>query len=95
MHPVSAERPLTYPHHEPLQLPRPGAILLHEGADADEGGKAEDEEDEAHHQVDQEGCQHQVAEGGGVPQADEAHAGEDVAWKGETNNIYNMCTMSY
>ena len=69
----------TYSDHEAFQLLRLGPILLHDGPDLDEGGEPENEEDGAHHQGDEEGHEHEVAEAVGVPKPDEADAGQDVA----------------
>ena len=65
--------------HEPLQLVGLGAVGLHDGADLDEGGEADDEEHHAGGEARGQRHDDEPQEGRVVPQAHEAGAGEYVA----------------
>ena len=60
-------------HHELLQLLGLGAVVLHDGANAEEGHEAGQEERRADEQVHEEGRQHEAAQSVHVVEPHEAH----------------------
>ena len=66
------------PHDQLLQLVRLAAVLLHEGADLDEGEEAHGEEDGTDADVDDEGGDEEPAQAPHVPQAHKTRARQHV-----------------
>jgi len=67
-------------NHELLQFVGLGAVVLHDGADAEQRDEAGEEEYGAEGEVDEQRGEDEAAEGLHVPQAHVAHARQDVAF---------------
>ncbi len=65
-------------HHQPLQLLRLGAVVLHDGSDAEKRHEAGQEERGADEEVDEEGCQDEATQRVHAVDANVAHPGENV-----------------
>lgn len=67
-----------YPDHQLLQLVGLGAVVLHDGPDAEERHEAGQQEDGAEHEVHTERREDETSEDFGVPETDVANTGKDV-----------------
>lgn len=72
--------------HELLQLVGLRAVVFHDGADAEEGHEASQEEDRPQDQVGKERSQNEAAKSVRIPHAHEANAAQDVPWNTEIDS---------